>query len=356
MPRDGPVPVELDEVAEERLLPGKDLPHAHHRRAIDVALAGGCKSVRGEVAERGAGGYAVEFVGDHLRPAAERERVDDVLLLHLGDGGEERGGLLQLTFLRRVGGIDVRIRKKDLLRLLHLLRRHGARRLEDLVLRDVLDLRADVAAERQLAEAARVEARHAPADHADAKALQGADRLRRADDAVERPHGFVLSWIAVHPVVGYLEPPEVVRVHVRGAEAVALEAASGVPRRLGDAPEYDRDAKPLSEERRHNAERERQEVAHHDVGTRLLEFRESRERVGLGLEHPLATDDLHAVEGGEESPRVGTRLLERVARPVLLRERKISDLEHFSLSFLLETPLLRCASVHLAGGPIAPDT
>ena len=270
MPGDAVVALADDEVAEERLVARELLADAHHHRAVHVALARAEVAVVREVAHRGADRDAVELVEDHLGPAAHGERVHHELLLRLDDRAVEADGLLELVAPRAVARVARRVLQHLLLRLLELLGREVLRDGEHLVLGDDLHLGAEQAAEQHLRAAARVEAGHAPADEADAHLVERLHRARHVDGRRQLCGRVRRAGLGVDVEVRDVQAVHVVRVHVRRAERVVLEAAA-VRVGLLHRPQDHRDvAEALREHRRHHAERERHEVRDEHVGTVLL--------------------------------------------------------------------------------------
>ena len=326
MPDRAVVALADDEVAEERQVAREDLPDAHHHRAVDVALARREVAVVREVAEGRADGDAVELVEDHLRPAAHRERVDEELLLELHDCRDEARRLLLLVAARAVRRMRLQVAVDERKSLGDLVGRQALRHREEFVLGDDLHLRVQRAAQHHLVDAAREEARHAPADEADAHPPQGLHRLRNADLLHELLLRLRRAGLRVDVEVRNPQPPHVVGVHVRRAERVVLKAPARRIR-LGLRPEKNRNLQALREQRRHDAQRERQEVRDDEVGTILLPLVEDIKRLALQREHVVGRDDLDVRQRLEELNRVRPRGLQRVVRPVDLGKRQIADLE-----------------------------
>ena len=144
-----------------------------------------------------------------------------------------------------------------------------------------------------------------------------------------------------------------VRVHVRRAERVVLEAAA-VRVGLLHRPQDHRDvAEALREHRRHHAERERHEVRDEHVGTVLLPLTQQLHRLVLEGEHVVGRHHLHAGKRLEERDRVRARGLEGVVRPVDFAERQVADLERVSHCFfllLLVSKMFRCGNYTITDG------
>ena len=280
-----------DQVAEERKLARDNLPDAHHDRAVHIALARSEVAVVREVAKRRADSDSVELAQDHLGPAAHRECVDEELLLELHHGGDETGRLLLLIAARSVRRRRPEVFVDDRHALRDLLRCQVLRDGEELVLGDDLNFRTQRAAEHHLVHAAREESGDASADEADAHPAERLHRLRDADLLHELRFRFLRPRLGVDVEVRDAEAPHVVRVHVRGAERVVLEPAA-LRIGLGLRPEEDRHLETLREHRRHDAEREREEVRDDEVGTVLLPLVEDFDRLAFESEHVVRRNHL----------------------------------------------------------------